>query len=221
MQEIIPQICLDAAFDRLLEDIHQDDGKQSADTESSLFVDSDDNLYAGQDDGRDEADNECYVAVDGNFELCVKRNVGRETIEKTVDKDSSVFVNGDVELCASMVERLRLREWLNSWDIDASLSITDKPQFVQLGVSVPLHEKGQTGEIILRSRPLKRWRHKVDTWREGAAKHKEPQIFICPLNVGTNHFTLLEINEQTGTIRHYDSLSGSIHEVRGIVEVCE
>jgi len=52
-------------------------------------------------------------------------------------------------------------------------------------------------------------------------------VYICPLNVNANHFTLLEINEQTKMIYHYDSKAshGVIHRktksnpVRRVVEV--
>jgi hypothetical protein len=56
-----------------------------------------------------------------------------------------------------------------------------------------------------------------------------PQVYICPMNVNANHFTLLEINEQTKMIYHYDSMAsrGIIYRktkstlVRRVVEVSE
>ncbi|KAG4438626.1 hypothetical protein IFR05_005870 [Cadophora sp. M221] len=55
---------------------------------------------------------------------------------------------------------------------------------------------------------------------------ERPQVFICPLNINANHFTLLKINEQTKIIYHYDSMAthGIIHRktkstfVRRVVE---
>jgi hypothetical protein len=52
-------------------------------------------------------------------------------------------------------------------------------------------------------------------------------VYICLLNVNANHFTLLEINEQTKMIYHYNSIAsyGIIHYkikstlVRRVVEV--
>jgi len=56
---------------------------------------------------------------------------------------------------------------------------------------------------------------------------EKPQVFICPLNINANHFTLLKINEQTKIIYHYDSIATPriIHRktkstlVRRVVEV--
>jgi hypothetical protein len=145
-----------------------------------------------------------------------------------LDKDDSIMVNGAVELSYGMLDRLRSREWLNCWDIAAALEMTDRPVFVQLGLSVPLHKKDANGEVTPISNPLRRWRKKIDDCRrEGKNDLERPQVYICPLNVNANHFTLLEINEQTKMIYHYDSMAshGIIHRktkstsVRRVVEV--
>jgi hypothetical protein len=52
-------------------------------------------------------------------------------------------------------------------------------------------------------------------------------VYICPLNINANHFTLLEINEQTKMIYHYNSMAnqGVIHRktkvtpIRRVVKV--
>jgi hypothetical protein len=102
--------------------------------------------------------------------------------------------------------------------------MTDRPVFVRLGLSVPLHKKDANGEVAPLSNPLRRWRKKIDDYRNDL---EDPQVYICPLNVNANHFTLLEINEQTKMIYHYDSMAnhGVIHRktkstpVRRVVEV--
>jgi hypothetical protein len=58
------------------------------------------------------------------------------------------MVNGAVELSCGVFDRLRSREWLNCWDIAAALEMTDRPVFVRLRLSVPLHKKEANGEAI-------------------------------------------------------------------------
>ncbi|CZR65293.1 uncharacterized protein PAC_15193 [Phialocephala subalpina] len=125
-----------------------------------------------------------------------------------LDKDDSIMVNSAIELSYGMFDRLRSREWLNCWEIAAALEMTDRPIFVQLGLSVPLHKKDANGEVTPISNPLRRWRKKIDDCRrKGKNDLERPQVYICPLNANTNHFTLLEINEQTKMIYHYDSMA--------------
>jgi hypothetical protein len=158
----------------------------------------------------------------------VVEEIGHVLGKHTLDDDDSIMVNGAVELSCSVFDRLRSREWLNCWDIAAALEMTDRPVFVRLGLSVPLHKKEANGEATPLSNPLRRWRKKIDDYRcEGKNDPEGPQVYICPLNVNADHFTLLEINEQTKMIYHYDSMAshGIIHRktkstpVRRVVEV--
>ena len=103
---------------------------------------------------------------------------------------------------------------VNCWDIAAALEMTDTPVFVRLGLSVPLHKKDANGEVTPLSNPLRRWRKKINDYRcEGKNDLEGPQVYICLLNVNADHFTLLEISEQTKMIYHYDSMAshGIIH----------
>jgi hypothetical protein len=106
--------------------------------------------------------------------------------------------------------------------------MTDRLVFVRLGLRVPLYKKDANGKVTPLSNPLRRWRKKIDDYRcEGKNDLEGPQVYICPLNVNANHFTLLEINEQTKMIYHYDSMASHriIHckikstPVRRVVEV--
>ena len=92
--------------------------------------------------------------------------------------------------------------------------MTDRPAFVRLGLSVALHEKDANGEVMPLPNPLRHWRKKIDDYRyKGKNDLEGPQVYICPLNVNANHFTLLEVNEQTKIIYHYNSMArpGIIH----------
>ena len=139
----------------------------------------------------------------------VVEGIGYVLSKRTLGNDDSIIVNGAVELSCSLFDRLRSREWLNCWDIAAALEMTDRPMFVKLGLSVPLYKKDANGEVGRLSNPLRRWRKKIDDYRsEGKNDLEGPQVYICPLNVNADHFTLLEINEQTKMIYHYDSMAG-------------
>jgi hypothetical protein len=86
--------------------------------------------------------------------------------------------------------------------------MADRLASMKLGLSIPLHEKNPTEEVVPILNPFRRWRKMIDDYRqEGRNEFEGPQMYICPLNVNTNHFTLLEINEQTKVIHYYDSMA--------------
>lgn len=128
----------------------------------------------------------------------------------------SVMVGSAVDLPLASLGRLCPGEWLDMWLIAAAMELLDKPSYVRYGLSVPLHSKD--GGVVPTVKPFGLWRKKIDNYRKDSTK----LVFFCPLNLQGNHFTLLEINEQRGTIFHYDSLglSGSgARQVKRAVEV--
>ncbi|TVY15624.1 hypothetical protein LARI1_G009016 [Lachnellula arida] len=157
----------------------------------------------------------------------VVKGIGHVLGKHTLGDDDTIMVNGTVELSCGIFDRLCSRGWLNCWDIAAVLEMTDRPVFMRLGHSVPLHKNDEYGGVTPNSNPLRRWRRKIDEYRcEGKNDLKAPQVYTCPLNINADHFTLLEINEQTKMIYHYNSMasSGIIHRkikstpVRRVVE---
>jgi hypothetical protein len=158
----------------------------------------------------------------------VVKGIGYVLGKYTLGNNNSIIVNGAVELSYSVFDRLRSREWLNYWDIAAALEMTDRPVFVRLGLSIPLYKKEANGEVTPLPNPLCRWRKKINDYRcEGKNDPNGPQVYICPLNVNADHFTLLEINKQTKIIYYYNSMAshGIIYRktkstpVRRMVEV--
>ncbi|KAH8650348.1 hypothetical protein BGZ60DRAFT_421782 [Tricladium varicosporioides] len=138
----------------------------------------------------------------------VAKGIGYILGKHMLDDNDSLIINNVVDLSCSVLDRLRSREWLSCWDIAAALEMTDRPVFVRLGLSVPLHEKDTNGEVIRLPTPLHRWRKKIDDYRCGDENnHKGLQVYLCPLNINTDHFSLLEINEQTKMIYYYDSMA--------------
>ena len=137
----------------------------------------------------------------------VVEQIGHALGKQSLDKDDFLMANG-IEISYKMFDRLRSREWLSSWDIAAALEMTDKPAFVQLGSSIQLHDVDSDGDVIPISNPFRRWRTTIDDYRRKAQSDEGSQLYICPLNINNNHFTLLEINDQTKMICHYNSMAG-------------
>jgi hypothetical protein len=130
--------------------------------------------------------------------------------EQPLGQDRSVSVSETADLSSGIFDRIRSKAWLSCWDIAAALNITDRPASVKLGYCVPLHEEDADGKVTTLANPFRRWRQKIDEYRhDDETDLQGPQIYLCPLNINANHFTLLEINEQTKMIHHYDSIAGS------------
>lgn len=54
-------------------------------------------------------------------------------------------------------------------------------------------------------RLLARWRKTIEAQLQ---YRQNDLVHFCPLNVNSNHFTLLEINKRERVIYHYDSMTG-------------
>ncbi|KAH8909444.1 hypothetical protein BR93DRAFT_965550 [Coniochaeta sp. PMI_546] len=121
------------------------------------------------------------------------------------DPIESFMVHDSVELTFGSLDRLRPGKWLDMWLIAAAMELTDKPSCVKYGLSIPLDQE-KDGKTISIERPFGRWRKKIDEYR-GSIGDEGKQIYFCPLNIGMSHFTLLEINEQSGMIYHYNSMA--------------
>lgn len=86
----------------------------------------------------------------------------------------------------------------------AAMKISDKPEFVQYNLSIPLDETRNTGQMKPITRPLAGWAKKIAKHRR-LAKETSGLVYFCSINHRNCHFMLLEINEQDQTIHHYDS----------------
>ncbi|TPX11397.1 uncharacterized protein E0L32_007816 [Thyridium curvatum] len=118
----------------------------------------------------------------------------------------NLMVRDKIEVPLTSFDNLRPGRWLDMWLIAAAIELTDKPSWVRCGLSVPLHQLKE-GECVPIEKPFGLWRKKIDSSR---TEHMddEKQVYLCPLNINNNHFTLLEINERTEMIYHYDSIAG-------------
>ncbi len=126
--------------------------------------------------------------------------------------DDNVTVDCGVGIFCNTFNTLRQGKWLDNWMIMAGIQMSDKPFFVRYGQNVPLDEFESFGRSGTRrvSRPLARWRKTMESFSSQAQIQHGPGtllVYFCPLNRNTNHFTLLEINEQERRIYHYDSMA--------------
>lgn len=128
--------------------------------------------------------------------------------EGSIRIDDPITINGTINISQGMIDTLHHKDWLISWDIAAALGVIDRPTSVNLSLSIALHEEGREGDITPVTDPFYRWRKTVENYHR-KDKTDRPRICICPLNLNTNHFTLLEVNEETKMIYHYNSTAGS------------
>jgi hypothetical protein len=146
------------------------------------------------------------AAVDRLVEDVSTKVLGKHPLE---DNDS-VAINDGVELPCNIFNKLRQGQWFDAWTIMAAMQISDKPSFVRYGYSVPLDEPGRNGRMKPVQRPLTGWSQKIAEFRRQAGEMSEDAtrlVYFCPLNHENSHFSLLEINEREGVIRHYDSMA--------------
>jgi hypothetical protein len=85
----------------------------------------------------------------------------------------------------------------------AAMRISDRPDFVRFGESIPLDSIGRHSRRPIK-RPFQGWAAKIATFRT-EVEDSTPLTFYCPVNHDNLHFTLLEINDSERAIRHYDS----------------
>ncbi|EED20958.1 hypothetical protein TSTA_081910 [Talaromyces stipitatus ATCC 10500] len=122
--------------------------------------------------------------------------------KRKLDVNDTITINGSVELSIDLFARLRAGEWLDSWAIMAAMRISDRPDFVRFGESIPLDSIGRHGQMRSIKRPFQVWAGKIAMFRRDNSR---PLIFYCPVNHDNSHFTLLEVNDSEKAIRHYDS----------------
>lgn len=135
-------------------------------------------------------------------------DVSTKVLRKRMFKDVDAVAVNNIPVTCNIFDRLRYGEWLNDDMINLAMNISDKPDFVKYGYSVPLDKVGKTRTASPINRPLAAWARRINRLREGERNGSEsmtPLVYFCPLNHYGIHFTLLEINDQEKVIRHYDS----------------
>lgn len=136
------------------------------------------------------------------------RDVRTKILGKRKLEGIDAVVVNQVPVVCSTFDRLRYGKWLNDEIINLAMSISDKPDSVVYGYSVPLDADRKSRTTRPSGRPLAAWGQRVNRLREksrNAFGKAISLVYYCPLNHRNAHFTLLEINDQERSIRHYDS----------------
>ncbi|KAN0068072.1 hypothetical protein V8E54_008718 [Elaphomyces granulatus] len=116
---------------------------------------------------------------------------------------NKVFDKPVVEISCDTFNQLRRGEWLDNWMVFAGIQMSDKSYFVKCGYSIPFNAPfGRTGGMRYAPRPLAGWRKAIEAQKQYG---QNILVHFRPLNINSNHFTLLEINEREKVIYHYDS----------------
>ncbi|GJN67153.1 hypothetical protein PLICBS_001177 [Purpureocillium lilacinum] len=138
-----------------------------------------------------------------------------ETVQKSVDDAPLTVSCESFTFDPKALNTLAPNTWLNADVIMASLMVADRLPWVRVGISVPIH----CGGVTLRNvrRPFQVTASKIDGWRQETT---EKLVFFFVLFQRSNHFSLLEINDRTNTIHHYDSMSGVGEENTDIKAAC-
>lgn len=138
------------------------------------------------------------------------RDVSTRILGKRKFDDVDAVAVNDMPVSCDIFDRLRQGQWLNDDIINLAMNISDRPDFVRHGYSVPLDHVGKTRTTRPILRPFAAWGRRINRLREKARTRSGdmiPLVYYCPLNHRDDHFTLLEINDQEKAIRHYDSVA--------------
>ncbi|KAG6368737.1 hypothetical protein INS49_002951 [Diaporthe citri] len=122
--------------------------------------------------------------------------------KRELDHKDTITLSGK-SIPGDSFNRLGTGEWFDIWLLEAALEIQDRPACVKLLPCVSTHELVD-GKVKPIKAPFRRLRSEIQSLSQWP---QDGFIFLCPLCVNANHFTLLEINEREGMIYHYDSLS--------------
>lgn len=158
----------------------------------------------------DEAQFEERLASKGLINPSVTLSCNRPKIPDILLPQQGKFQikNTAFEFYADSLIGFRRKEWLSNTTILTCLHLSDKLKCVRIGCSTALHyESGpNAGEVM--ADPFQVMGQTIKAWRRDMVM--EPICFF-PLFLHNNHFSLLEINYQTDTIYHYDSMAAGVN----------
>lgn len=126
-----------------------------------------------------------------------------ETIRSSATTDELQVQGTHQTVSINSLKRLSKERWLNDNVILACLHLADKIDCVRVGFSVPLSRPTRKSTL----QPFERASKLLNDWHKEA--HPETRL-ICffPVWQHLSHFSLLEINEISGYVYHYDSMQG-------------
>ena len=93
----------------------------------------------------------------GILDIAVHRLIGdvsTKVLGKHKLEDIDAVAVNNIPVTCDTFDKLRYGEWLNDEMINLAMNISDKPDFVKHGYSVPLDKVGKTRTITPINRPL-------------------------------------------------------------------
>ncbi|CVK92412.1 uncharacterized protein FMAN_07308 [Fusarium mangiferae] len=122
--------------------------------------------------------------------------------------DSLLIPQSEFRFDIISLQRLGSTTWLNDDIVLACLHLSAKLPCVRIGFSVPIHRETTTRAHCLLPRPFERLAMHISKEHETDSRSEtNALVWLFPLFQHGNHFSLLEIDEQTRRIYHYDSSS--------------
>ncbi|KAJ6440931.1 DnaJ subfamily C member 21 [Purpureocillium lavendulum] len=123
-------------------------------------------------------------------------------VQKSVGDAPLTVTHESIHLDPKTLGTLAPNTWLNADVIMACLMVSDRLPWVRVGISVPMHCGGMTLRTV--RRPFEVAASKIDSWRKETT---DELVFFFVLFQMSNHFSLLEVNDRTKSIYHYDSMA--------------
>lgn len=153
--------------------------------------------------------------------MCLHQALGK----REFGHEDTITLSGK-SIPGDSLNRLETGCWFDIWLLEAALEIQDRAVWVKLGPCISTHEMVH-GKIKPVEAPFRRLRSEIESLRDNDSSQR-PQggfVFLRPLCINSNHFTLLEVNEREGMIYHYDSLANrsgrTKHSGRNAVQVSQ
>lgn len=119
-------------------------------------------------------------------------------------RSNDLVIKGiDFKFSTESLKSLSDKTWLSSDIVTACLHLSHRIPCVNTGFYIPTHRQEEPLDVL--PRPFQKANKQMRMWAE-EYRENGPVVGLFPLLLTNNHFTLLEINERTGHIYHYDSL---------------
>ncbi|CVL08113.1 uncharacterized protein FMAN_14223 [Fusarium mangiferae] len=119
-----------------------------------------------------------------------------------VHSNELVIKGIDFKFSTESLKSLSDKTWLSSGIVTACLHLSHRIPCVNTGIYIPTHRQEERVDLL--PRPFQKANRQMKMWAE-EYEENGPVVGLFPLLLTNNHFTLLEINERTGYIYHYDS----------------
>ena len=160
--------------------------------------------------------NGLQVSDPGSTARCIELDTFYKQVLNSIPCNTLLVTGTDFRFSVGSLRRLGATRWLDQEAILACLHLADKPTFVRVGFSIPIHRQTRAHGTI--PRPFEMAAERMAEWHR-QVEAQTHLVYFFPLFQHQNHFSLLEINEREGSIYHYDSMGqGENADVKVCIE---